>query len=314
MKKRLADFKEHYQSFADSAASHDTFQRAFSEEDCAAIELFSDLISGCVKRMCIKRGLDISNRVGKKIGILDGKVSRGSGRTLKDGTTVEKFSTMSFLDWDDQRFRFHEFIKEKSNEISSFAHIIAKLDGEERYVVTADSLNFQELSIKALVSRGIDFVIGTKGDNRDILKRLREYFSWEMKQSVRLAHRPGAQPDIKEKKKEDGSDGLDDAEEQAGVKIKYDPDIHKYHCYVEPGHGEDAVYEHFSTTEVSKLDLENKWTGTKTFVCEVKRKIPHNKALRMSQEIWFFISSLEGIADNAEVCVICIRPPKSMFS
>lgn len=134
--------------------SDSTFHRVLKKVDTAA---FDRVIGGWL----LERELSEVARIA-----VDGKTLRGSGRT--DGKPLQLLSAVT------HRLRLtlgQVAIKEKSNEIPAFPVLLRALPPADRAVVTADAMNCQQESARAVTrEKGWDYVFGLKGNQGGILE------------------------------------------------------------------------------------------------------------------------------------------------
>jgi len=137
------------------APSDSTFLRVLNRVDTAA---FDRIVGGWLLSQEISEVARIA---------VDGKTLRGSGRT--DGKPLQLLSAVT------HRLRLtlgQVPVEEKSNEIPAFPVLLRRLPHADRAVVTADAMNCQQESARAVTfEKGWDYVFGLKGNQAGILER-----------------------------------------------------------------------------------------------------------------------------------------------
>lgn len=157
-----------YLELPNGIPSHDTIQRVISILNPNT--LYSDTINYLINKINL-----ITSNDTKDILSMDGKTSNGSSRSTginKDEPTVNTMSVYS------NNYGFsliQDYISEKSNEIPMGPKLLEKLQ-LEGCVVTADALNTQVDTIKAILKGKADYVLPVKENQLLTYTEIKEYF------------------------------------------------------------------------------------------------------------------------------------------
>ena len=157
-----------YLELPNGIPSHDTIQRVISILNPHT--LYSDTINYLIDKI----NLITSNNT-RDILSMDGKTSNGSRRNTginKEAATVNTMSVYS------NNFGFsliQDYISEKSNEIPMGPKLLGQLQLED-CIVTADALNTQVDTIKAILKGKADYVMPVKENQLLTYTEIKEYF------------------------------------------------------------------------------------------------------------------------------------------
>lgn len=109
---------------------------------------------------------------------MDGKVSRGSTRCTGNNKDKNPTNTMSIYSKNYGFSLVQDYIDEKSNEIPMGPELLKKLN-LNGCIVTADALNTQEKTIKAILKGGADYVLPVKENQKLTYEEIKDYFNDE---------------------------------------------------------------------------------------------------------------------------------------
>ncbi len=123
----------------------------------------------------LQKLLDIEETEEKDIIAFDGKVCRGSKRDDTKTGEVKPVNAMTAFNVSKDISLSTCFIEEKTNEIPTGPNLIKLLDLTNT-ISTFDALNTQEKTIKAIVSKGGDYVAALKGNQHNFFDDVVEYF------------------------------------------------------------------------------------------------------------------------------------------
>ena len=149
--------------------SHDTIQRVISILNPNT--LYSETINYLINKMD-----QITSTTEREILSMDGKTSNGS--TRKNGINKDEkvVNTMSVYSTNYGISLTQEYIDEKSNEIPMGPKLLEKLN-LNGCVVTADALNTQVNTIKAILKGKADYVLPVKENQKLTYEEIKDYFS-----------------------------------------------------------------------------------------------------------------------------------------
>lgn len=148
--------------------SHDTIQRVISILNPHT--LYSDTINYLINKINL---ITINNT--RDILSLDGKTSNGSVRSIGTNKDEPVVNTMSVYSNNYGFCLIQDYITEKSNEIPMGPKLLEKLQ-LEGCVVTADALNTQVDTIKAILKGKADYVMPVKENQLLTYTEIKEYF------------------------------------------------------------------------------------------------------------------------------------------
>ena len=150
MQKKKEKWLKQYLELPNGIPSHDTIQRIISILNPNT--LYSDIINYLINKSKTKDILSI-----------DGKTSNGSSRNTGINKDDKVVNTMSVYSNNYGISLIQDYITEKSNEIPMGPKLLEKLK-LEGCVVTADALNTQVETIKAILKGKADYVLPIKGN------------------------------------------------------------------------------------------------------------------------------------------------------
>ena len=149
--------------------SHDTIQRVI-----AIIEPSALYTSTIKYLMNLINNLTKSNNE-KDVKSMDGKTINGSARSESTTDKVAPTNVMSIYSHDYGMSIIQDFIKEKSNEIPTGPELIKQLNLSNS-IITADALNTQKDTVKAIVKSKGDYVLALKANQGTMYQEVSEYF------------------------------------------------------------------------------------------------------------------------------------------
>ena len=149
--------------------SHDTIQRVISILNPAT--LYSDTINYLIDKMNY-----ISDSNEKDILSMDGKTTNGSTRQYGINKNEKPVNTMSVYSTNYGLCLIQDYIDKKSNEIPKGPDLLKQLN-LKGCVVTADALNTQVDTIKAIVKGKADYVLPVKENQKLTFEEIRDYFN-----------------------------------------------------------------------------------------------------------------------------------------
>ena len=149
--------------------SHDTIQRVISIINpstlyTSTVKYLMNLIDNLAKP---------SNN--KDIKSMDGKTINGSSRSELTTDKISPTNVMSIYSHDYGMSIIQDFIGEKSNEIPMGPELIKQLNLSSS-IITADALNTQKETVKAVVKAKGDYVLALKANQGTIYQEVSEYF------------------------------------------------------------------------------------------------------------------------------------------
>lgn len=152
-----------------------TFQRAMAVVEPSELEVI--LVN--IILTTLKEYEDIL-QLGKEKDIvsLDGKTCNGSKRQNSKNGKVKSINAMSAFSNRYEVALTTAFIGEKTNEIPTGEKIIEKLNLKD-IIVTADALNTQKKTVKAIIKSKGDYVLALKNNHEDFYEDVKFYFEDE---------------------------------------------------------------------------------------------------------------------------------------
>ena len=149
--------------------SHDTIQRVI------AIINPSTLYTSTIKYLInlINNLAPATNE--KDVKSMDGKTINGSSRSEKTTEKILPTNVMSIYSHDYGMAIIQDFIEEKTNEIPMGPELIKQLNLSDS-IITADALNTQKETVKAIVKANGDYVLALKANQGTMYKEISEYF------------------------------------------------------------------------------------------------------------------------------------------
>lgn len=160
-----------YLELPNGIPSHDTIQRVVSLLDPQT--LYSDTVNYLIDKIN-----QITNSNEKDILSLDGKTSNGSTRSTGINKGEKPVNTMSVYSNNYGISIMQDYIEEKSNEIPMAPELLKKLN-LKGCVVTADALNTQVKTIKAILKGKADYVLPVKENQKNTYEEIKDYFQDE---------------------------------------------------------------------------------------------------------------------------------------
>ena len=169
--KKKENWLRKYLELPNGIPSHDTIQRVISLLDTQT--LYSDTINYLVNKIN-----QTSSQNERDILSMDGKVSRESTRCTGNNKDKNPTNTMSIYSKNYGFSLVQDYIDEKSNEIPMGPELLKKLN-LNGFIVTADALNTQEKTIKAILKGGADYVLPVKENQKLTYEEIKDYFNDE---------------------------------------------------------------------------------------------------------------------------------------
>lgn len=152
--------------------SHDTMQRVISLLNPET------LYSSCIKFLIEKIDKLTSKERTKDVLSMDGKVSKGSSRNKETTEEIKAINTMSIYSHNYGVSLVQDYIEDKSNEIPMGPELIKKLN-LTNCILTADALNTQKETVKAIVEAKGDYVLALKKNQKTFYEDVKDYLDDE---------------------------------------------------------------------------------------------------------------------------------------
>ena len=149
--------------------SHDTIQRVI------AIINPSALYTSTVKYLINLIDNLATKTKEKDIKSMDGKTINGSSRSELTTDKILPTNVMSIYSHDYGMSIIQDFIEEKSNEIPMGPKLIEQLNLSDS-IITADALNTQKETVKAIIKAKGDYVLALKANQGTMYQEVSEYF------------------------------------------------------------------------------------------------------------------------------------------
>lgn len=227
--------------------SHDTIQRVISLLNPET------LYNSCINFL-IEKIDDLTKKDNKKdVLSMDGKVTTGSGRNKENSEEIKALNTMSIYSHNYGVSLVQDYIKEKSNEIPMGPELIKKLD-LTNCILTADALNTQKETVKAIKEAHGDYVLALKNNQKTFYKDVKDY--------------------------------LDDEE------ILSEIAQNNYYETVEKAHSKIITRKYYMTSDIKWLYNQEKWGKLKSIGVE-KKIIESIQTGKITEEKRYFIISFK---------------------
>lgn len=149
--------------------SHDTIQRVI------AIINPSILYTSTVKYLINLIDNLAPKSKQKDVKSMDGKTINGSSRSDLTTNKILPANVMSIYSHDYGMSLVQDFIEEKSNEIPMGPNLIKQLNLSNS-IITADALNTQKETVKAIIKAKGDYVLALKANQGTLFKDISDYF------------------------------------------------------------------------------------------------------------------------------------------
>ena len=166
--KKKEKWLKKYLELPNGIPSHDTIQRVISILNPS--QLYKDTINYLISKIDF-----ITNSKEKDILSMDGKTSNGSARSTGINKNVETVNTMSIYSNNYGISLIQDYISDKTNEIPMGPKLLGQLQLKD-CVVTADALNTQVETIKAILKGKADYVLPVKENQLLTYTEIKEYF------------------------------------------------------------------------------------------------------------------------------------------
>ena len=167
--KKKEKWLKKYLELPNGVPSHDTIQRVISILNPHT--LYSDTINYLINKINL-----ITSNETRDILSMDGKTSNGSSRSTGINKEEAVVNTMSVYSNNYGFSLIQDYITEKSNEIPMGPKLLEQLQ-LEGCVVTADALNTQVDTIKAILKGKADYVMPVKENQLLTYTEIKEYFN-----------------------------------------------------------------------------------------------------------------------------------------
>ena len=235
--------------------SHDTMQRVISLLNPET------LYSSCIKFLIEKIDELTIKDDSKDVLSMDGKVSKGSSRNKETTEEIKALNTMSIYSHNYGVSLVQDYIEDKSNEIPMGPELIRKLD-LTNCILTADALNTQKETVKAIIEAKGDYVLALKKNQKTFYEDVKDYL------------------DNEEVLKEIG-------------KENYSKDIEKSHSKV-------ITRKYYMTDKIKWLNGKEKWKNLKSIGVEIKRSESIQTGKVTEERRYFIISFKDDIHSYAD--------------
>ena len=196
----------------------------------------------------------------KSIMSVDGKESRGSKRKTGVDGEVKALQTLNVYSGDYGICIAQKFIKEKTNEIPAAQELLKIMDLKGT-IVTADAMNCQKDTVRAITGSKGDYVLALKGNQGLFYNDVKEFFDEEELEEIRK----------------------------------------KENCYkktVEKEHGGIATREYYITEDVKWYSEKKEWEKLKSF--GMVHKILRRNDGSVEEENRYYICSIKENAEEFE--------------
>lgn len=157
-----------YLELPNGIPSHDTIQRVVTLINPQT--LYTDTINYLIEKID-----ELTGKSEKDILSMDGKISKGSKRETGLNEKEIPVNTMSVYSTNYGLCLIQDYIEEKSNEIPMGPKLLEKLD-LKGCVITADALNTQVNTVKAILKGKADYVLPAKENQKLTYEEIRDYF------------------------------------------------------------------------------------------------------------------------------------------
>lgn len=217
--KKKEKWLRQYLKLPNGIPSHDTIQRVISILEPQS--LYADTINYLIEKI----DLITSKSQEKDILSMDGKTSNGSKRSTGINKCENVVNTMSVYSTNYGMSLIQDYIEEKSNEIPMGPRLLEKLNLKD-CVVTADALNTQVDTIKAILKGKADYVLPVKENQKLTYGEIKEYFK----------------------------------DKEFLEKVKKE----NYKQIIEKEHNGIITREYYLTNDIKWMDKKEKWPGLKS--------------------------------------------------
>ena len=249
-KKKEKWLKKHLE-LPNGISSHDTIQRVISLLDPNS--LYADTINYLIEKI---NTLSSSNE--RDILSMDGKTSNGSKRSTGKNKEEQVVNTMSVYSTNYGISLVQDYISEKTNEIPMGPKLLEKLN-LKNCVVTADALNTQVDTIKAILKGKADYVLPVKENQKLTYEEIKMYYT--DKNFIK---------EVKEK---------------------------SYKKVVEKEHNAIVTREYYMTDDIKWMNQKEKWPGLKSIGLARKTiEKDDNKTIENRYYIVSFTNNIELFA------------------
>ena len=167
------DWLKSFLELKNGIPSHDTIQRVIS------ILNPQELYNNCLKYIITKiDDLTCKEENEKDVLSMDGKTSNGTSRSKLTTVEIKPVNTMSIYSHNYGVSLVQDYIDEKSNEIPMGPELIKKLK-LDNCILTADALNTQKDTVKAIIKAKGNYVLALKKNQKQFYEDVKEYFADE---------------------------------------------------------------------------------------------------------------------------------------
>ena len=235
--------------------SHDTIQRVISLLNPET------LYSSCIKLLIEKIDELTQKDNVKDVLSMDGKVSKGSSRNQETTKEIKALNTMSIYSHNYGVSLVQDYIEDKSNEIPMGPELIKKLD-LTNCILTADALNTQKETVKAIIEAKGDYVLALKKNQKTLYEDVKDY--------------------------------LDDEEVLKEIeKENYSEDKEKSHSKI-------ITRKYYMTDQIKWLNGKEKWKNLKSIGVEIKTSESIQTGKITEERRYFIISFKDDIHSYAD--------------
>ena len=235
--------------------SHDTIQRVISLLNPET------LYSSCIKFLIEKIDELTQKDNVKDVLSMDGKVSKGSSRNQETTKEIKALNTMSIYSHNYGVSLVQDYIEDKSNEIPMGPELIKKLD-LTNCILTADALNTQKETVKAIIEAKGDYVLALKKNQKTLYEDVKDY--------------------------------LDDEEVLKEIeKENYSEDKEKSHSKI-------ITRKYYMTDQIKWLNGKEKWKNLKSIGVEIKTSESIQTGKITEERRYFIISFKDDIHSYAD--------------
>ncbi len=172
--KKKEKWLRQYLELPNGIPSHDTIQRVISILEPQS--LYADTINYLIEKIDLMTSKTKTKTKEKDILSMDGNTSNGSKGSTGINENDNVVNTMSVYSAKYGISLIQDYIEEKSNEIPMRPKLLEKLNLKD-CVVTADALNAQVDTIKAVLKGKADYVLLVKENQKLTYEEIKEYFS-----------------------------------------------------------------------------------------------------------------------------------------
>ena len=149
--------------------SHDTIQRVIAIVDPSV--LYTNTVNYLINLIDNL----VTKTEGKDVKSMDGKTINGSSRSEITTDKISPTNVMSIYSHNYGMSIIQDFIKDKSNEIPMGPELIKQLNLSDS-IITADALNTQKETVKAIIEAKGEYVLALKANHETMYEEVNDYF------------------------------------------------------------------------------------------------------------------------------------------